>query len=293
MPAKAVCFQALEKYDGISFRYLQSREYFQCAGRAGRRGIDKIGHAISMVDRSKDDIGKIMRITTATSEPLISQYKLTVNTVLNLVERYNDKEIEFILKKSFDYYLRKKQQRDIRIMASFKNRVGKLTRMGYISKDRELTEKGDFAKLIYSNELLMGEIFGTDLYKGLSDLDILIVIATIIYESRRGNTFSRHDVRQQLKRITMRLDRNKYVAKHLNLTNMKCIIPMVTAWAKGCDFDELMEYSNLLEGDYIRLFRQIIDFLRQVRRATHDHDLIDKVEDGIRRIDRDVVAVEF
>jgi hypothetical protein len=37
----------------------------------------------------------------------------------------------------------------------------------------------------------------------------------------------------------------------------------------------------------------VIDFLRQIRRATTDHDLIDKVEDGIRRIDRDVVAVEF
>ena len=310
MPAKAVCFQALEKYDGISFRYLQSREYFQCAGRAGRRGIDKVGHSISMVDRSKDDIGKIMRITTATSEPLISQYKLTVNTVLNLIERYNDKEIEFILKKSFDYYLRKKQQKDIRIMASFKNRVGKLTRMGYIkdnselksklsdltsssTKKKELTEKGDFAKLIYSNEILMGEIFATDLYKGLSDIEILIVIATIVYEGRRGNKFSRHDVGQPLRKITKKLDGNNYVAKHLNLTNMKCIIPMVTAWASGCSFDDLMEYSNLLEGDYIRLFRQIIDFLRQVRRATHDHDLIDKVEDGIRRIDRDVVAVEF
>ena len=293
MPAKAVCFQALEKYDGISFRYLQSREYFQCAGRAGRRGIDKIGHSISMVDRSKDDIRKIMKITTAISEPLISQYKLTVNTVLNLVERYNDEEIDFILKKSFDYYLRKKQQKDIRIMASFKNRVGKLTKMGYISKDRKLTEKGDFAKLIYSNEILMGEIFGTDLYNGLSDIEILIVIATIIYEGRRGNKFSRHDVKQQVRKITNKLDRNNYVAKNLNITNMKCILPMVTAWANGCSFDELMEYSNLLEGDYIRLFRQVIDFLRQIRRATTDHDLIDKVEDGIRRIDRDVVAVEF
>jgi superfamily II RNA helicase len=165
--------------------------------------------------------------------------------------------------------------------------------MGYISKDRKLTEKGDFAKLIYSNEILMGEIFGTDLYNGLSDIEILIVIATIIYEGRRGNKFSRHDVKQQVRKITNKLDRNNYVAKNLNITNMKCILPMVTAWANGCSFDELMEYSNLLEGDYIRLFRQVIDFLRQIRRATTDHDLIDKVEDGIRRIDRDVVAVEF
>ncbi|PIY60696.1 helicase, partial [Candidatus Woesearchaeota archaeon CG_4_10_14_0_8_um_filter_47_5] len=45
MPAKTVCFNSLEKYDGRSFRYLFSKEYFQCAGRAGRRGIDTLGRS--------------------------------------------------------------------------------------------------------------------------------------------------------------------------------------------------------------------------------------------------------
>jgi superfamily II RNA helicase len=43
MPAKLLCFDSLEKFDGINFRYLNSKEYFQLAGRAGRRGIDKEG----------------------------------------------------------------------------------------------------------------------------------------------------------------------------------------------------------------------------------------------------------
>ena len=34
MPAKTVCFGSLEKYDGISFRLLNSKEYFQLARRA-------------------------------------------------------------------------------------------------------------------------------------------------------------------------------------------------------------------------------------------------------------------
>ncbi len=40
MPAKTVCFDNLRKYTGKGFRLLNSKEYFQISGRAGRRGID-------------------------------------------------------------------------------------------------------------------------------------------------------------------------------------------------------------------------------------------------------------
>ena len=46
MPACTVIFDSLEKYDGVSFRYLKAQEYHQMAGRAGRRGLDKVGRVI-------------------------------------------------------------------------------------------------------------------------------------------------------------------------------------------------------------------------------------------------------
>ena len=51
MPTKAVVFSSLTKWDGMNFRMLNSKEYFQLAGRAGRRGLDTIGYAIGLVDR--------------------------------------------------------------------------------------------------------------------------------------------------------------------------------------------------------------------------------------------------
>lgn len=46
MPAKAVAFMEIKKFDGKERRFLQTAEYIQMAGRAGRRGKDTVGTVI-------------------------------------------------------------------------------------------------------------------------------------------------------------------------------------------------------------------------------------------------------
>jgi superfamily II RNA helicase len=48
MPTKTVLFTDIEKYDGTGNRLLLAHEYTQMAGRAGRRGLDKVGHVIHL-----------------------------------------------------------------------------------------------------------------------------------------------------------------------------------------------------------------------------------------------------
>ena len=45
-PIKTAVFTGLTKFDGNNERFLLSHEYTQMAGRAGRRGIDTIGHVV-------------------------------------------------------------------------------------------------------------------------------------------------------------------------------------------------------------------------------------------------------
>src|SRR3989344_3535908 len=89
MPAKTVVFDSIMKFDGINFRYLNTKEYFQIAGRAGRRGIDKEGYSVVIYDRSKFNIHNVMKLVEKDVEPIISQYYLSVNNVLNLL-KYHD-----------------------------------------------------------------------------------------------------------------------------------------------------------------------------------------------------------
>lgn len=46
MPTRTVVFTEIEKHDRTGKRYLTTSEYRQMSGRAGRRGIDKIGYVI-------------------------------------------------------------------------------------------------------------------------------------------------------------------------------------------------------------------------------------------------------
>ncbi len=292
MPAKCVCFNSLQKFDGVSFRYLNSKEYFQLAGRAGRRGIDKEGEVIALIDRNDCDIDKIIKFTSKDVDPIISQFKLSVNTVINLVDSHTKEDIERIMKSNFYCFQRKKEKAKINMMISFGKRIKKLKAMDYIDENGELTAKGKFARHIYSNELLVCESFADPkIYSKLSENQIIILAASIAYESRRGDIFRKDPIDQAFRSITKIIDTNQYIKKQLNKNNIRKMISIITYWSNGCEFGELLDMTNLLEGDIIRLFRQTIDHLRQIKRASMDHDLAEKIKRCIEKIDRDVIAV--
>ena len=86
---------------------------------------------------------------------------------------------------------------------------------------------------------------------------------------------------------------NAYVRKVLNTRALNNMAPTILAWARGENFSDLSRFSNLAEGDVIRFLRQVIDIAQQVRRSTDDPELKEKLDEGIKLLDRDVVAVRF
>ncbi len=294
MPAKTVIFNGLRKFDGRTFRMINSKEYFQLAGRAGRRGIDKVGYVVAIIDGRENDIGKFIQISSADTEPIRSQFQLSFNTVLNLMTHHDKNEIERLLKNNFDYYIRRqKSTRQVRIKASFNNKRRLLQRMEYITHDGELTDKGLFARFIHSNELLISEMFTTNLYKQLSDTELLQVIAGMVYEQRQNDHFSFHGIGHRYKLLLKKLQENPFVIKKLNKLSLKRMMALVGAWSEGANFEDLLHFTNLSEGDIIRLFRRIIDMINQIKRASCDYELRDRLETCQQKIDRGLVAVEL
>ena len=87
MPTKTVLFTDLNKFDGSGMRPLYSHEYTQMSGRAGRRGIDTIGHVIHLTNLFKNiDQLTLKQMMKGKPQTLVSKFKISYNLLLNLID---------------------------------------------------------------------------------------------------------------------------------------------------------------------------------------------------------------
>ncbi|MFR0589224.1 DEAD/DEAH box helicase [Bifidobacterium apri] len=84
MPARSVIVEKLEKYDGTGHVMLTPGEFTQLTGRAGRRGIDTIGHAV-IVDHKGFIPATAAALSSKRVYPLHSSFKPTFNMAVNLL----------------------------------------------------------------------------------------------------------------------------------------------------------------------------------------------------------------
>ena len=425
MPACTVVFESLEKYDGVGFRYLKTREYHQMSGRAGRRGIDLIGYVYARTTPRFADAEQIHRIHSGKIESIESQFNLSYSSILNLYEQYGN-DIYDVCTRSLSNFQnyervgkteakinsasvrlegllqptcihegvdafdqvggysraldqvaekakllkaqrltvkrkergRKKQNerrqkmaqinqklrqiestktdnlchgceqfkscyqryRDIeqaenrlRVLQDqrsyFENyqrnqiasRLKVLEELGYIDASG-LLARGRIASQIYGYEMQVTQLLFRGFFERLSEDELNVLMMAILCEPRKdwGNYRKLQD--KQLKRLLeaadgeiepVRVLEQQYQVAETMPTLETKLSTAILAWSQGCEFEELREYVELADGDFVRAFRLVIDFLRQMRRAMVGHTaLLDKIDRCLDKINRDVVDAE-
>ena len=100
-PARTVVLTGADARTGSGWRQLTASELQQMTGRAGRRGRDKVGFIVAAPGLHQDP-QRIAELLKAPPDPLVSQFRATYTTLLNLLDAYGSfQEVREIAERSF------------------------------------------------------------------------------------------------------------------------------------------------------------------------------------------------
>ena len=297
MPASAVVFDELEKFDGVQFNYLMTREYNQMAGRAGRRGMDEEGYVYSQVIPEATDPRHIERLLYGSNERINSHFFASYSTILNLYSRYGENAFPIFRRslhnfKSGIFSLAKQYQKEEQ---QIRNRIAFLQDAGFLD-GIALTEKGKLAAAVSGYEIQSAELYYSRSFDECTVQQIPVVLAGIVTEdSRRARGMKpssvrlRFDAEKVMHRLRTKELRHNITApvRELDLS----LAAPVYAWAMGCTLKELLAFG-VPEGDLVRLLRMVIQLLRTLRDRIPDPVIADRMHEALLLINRDVVDAQ-
>ncbi len=297
MPARTVVFDELSKYYGQGYDVLKTRDFYQMAGRAGRRGIDSEGFVFCRIN--PHDVGphQLQRVVFGPPEEVRSRFNAGYATLLNLYQKYEEKLYD-IYPVSFHYFQEKKRFQKM-ALEMMRDKVNILKQLGYIRKNK-LTDKGLFASKVYGYEFVLSELYDNGTLEKLSPLELAVLSIALVFEPRKGYEHP-HISNKQIRRLqeltdelvlTIQRMERKMRIKPLSKRCYYHLALAMEAWMRGQDFDTLMSETDVDEGEVVRYFRMSIQILREILDAPVSDSLKDKVHSVLNKINRDIINAE-
>ncbi len=296
MPSRSVIFDDLRKFYGRFVRNLKTRDFYQMAGRAGRRGIDDEGFVYCRVNPTRVKLEEVKDIIYGKPEEVKSQFNTSYATILNLYEKYKD-ELFGIYPLSLHYFQAKMhQQREaLRLMEA---KLTMLKDTGYIT-DGVLTPKGKFAKAVYGYELILSELYEEKIFEQLDEYGLGIIAVASVFEPRKNQYMPPiSKTANEIKRVC------EEIYKEIKSRELKmriypfCKLPYFNLskttdlWLRGSPFAKILQATDTDEGEVVRYFRMAIQILREINDAPISPELKARIWRTITLMNRDIVDAE-
>ncbi|MBN1308160.1 MAG: hypothetical protein JXA18_09610, partial [Chitinispirillaceae bacterium] len=286
-----------EKFDGVEFNYLMTREYNQMAGRAGRRGMDEVGYVYSQIIPEATDPVHLERLLYGRNERINSRFYASYSTILNLYSRFGD-EAYAVFEKSLhnfrrgEFTISKEYRRQEEQIA---RRIRFLQAFGFLD-GRTLTDKGKLAEAVSGYEIQAAELFYSRSFEQCTVAQVPVVLAALVTEESRSRK------KALPASVCLRFEAERVIHK-LRIKEIKCGITQpiremdfsyaapVFAWTNGCTLQELLDFGAP-EGDLIRILRMTIQLLRTLRDRVPDDFIADRFHEAMLLVNRGVVDAQ-
>lgn len=296
MPARTVVFDELRKFYGSSFATLKTRDFYQMAGRAGRRGIDEEGFVYSRINPYFISFPELHKVIYGNSERVQSRFNASYATILNLYDKYGERLYD-IYPLSLHHFQAKMEFRK-KAVSLLRAKVGILKELGYIRKNR-ITEKGVFASSIYGYELSLSELYEKGILEKLTELELGILCVALVFEPRKisrppklgRNARSLCRITEESLSKIQKMEK-RFEIRPLSKSYSYHLASCIEAWINGEHFDRLLRYTDEDEGEIIRYFRMAVQILRELLDVPTSQGFKAKVKKVIHLVNRDIIDAE-
>jgi superfamily II RNA helicase len=278
-PARSVAFLNSDRFNGHQFLPLNSTEFHQMTGRAGRRGMDNNGFAL-LIPSKFMDIRWIAKLLHSPPTDVLSQIRINFSMVLNLLLSHEPAEIEALLKKSFASYLLRNTPSRRRpniahddLWLDFLHHLDFLQQTGFAGQQGELTDDGRWAsQLRVDQPLLIAEGFRQDLFPESDPALLAAVIASFVYDRESNDRMAKKISPKSVSKAFSKMDRGLRPFARQMLAQGFEVQPLFLrpaaatfAWASGQAWEKVLTLSEMEEGDLAMLMLRTADNLRHVR----------------------------
>jgi ATP-dependent RNA helicase HelY len=275
MPARTVVVERFAKFRGSDTSALTSGEYQQLTGRAGRRGIDTVGHAFVLWSMGTP-FSQVARTALAPPPDLVSSFHPTYNLAVNLVRRWPRPEAHRLLAASYGQWQAPPGSESL--SAQLDRRLAILEARGFIEGWRMTEAGGMLASIYHESDLLVTEALRTGLFDGLDPGTLAGVASAFTFETRRAGD---EVPLPRDKTVVDRLARLEALAGEVRADERRVglrrtrrpdpgLARAVVGWASGATLASVLRETDVAPGDFVRNIRQLIDLVRQVAQVAPD-----------------------
>ena len=308
MPARTVVFNDTQRYDGRGYSPLTVREFMQMAGRAGRRGIDRNGHAVVRLefDDFRAQRPLLERFVAGEPEPVRSSFNLSFNSVVNLLGAYDEPTLRDLLGRSFlSYQLahRRKRKRGDEVWDAFARKRALLQQIGYIADDGTFHAGAAALQHLQIEEIFATELVLSGLLEGLTEDHLFATLVSMVCDPGPSVRLPRPTgPLRQLDRDLARIRRSDPVvrAEHEQseaATYCPEMLLIGADWYEGVsliDILDRLDSNSDVAGILVNGFRRAKDLagqLRDVYKLAEDEVMLERLRSVIKTVSRDEVEV--
>jgi ATP-dependent RNA helicase HelY len=173
-----------------------------------------------------------------------------------------------------------------------------LTELGYVTSSGELTDKGDQLCRIYNEgDLLVAEVLEQKILDDLDVASLAAVVSTLVFETRGvaiEPAWPNENVRQGYVRVRRLWRSIEQVedARGVSLCREPDpgFVDAIHAWTAGEPLEDVLAFSEMSPGDFVRSAKQVWDLLRQLVDVAPDDELAGRCRKAAAGVYRGVVA---